>query len=244
MAKEDTEDTFDPWGTSTGLLDNFDFDVERAWFGEVEDSDSERLYLFLQGLAVDDEDEEYEDHVERYSLGKGWEVIDDGKEVETASRSGVYNESTGIGHFILSMLALGEEEEKFIKGRGRPTKAKTFKGLKMHMVGRVVSEWEDTNNPGTMIKWSLNLPTSLKMKKGKKKGKATPKAKSKAKSSSKKFRGEVVEFAGQFEKDEHDDFVNQVLDEDIFDKADRITDNDELHAEVLDPDSDLWEEAH
>ena len=247
------EDTFDPWDTSTGLLDNFDFKVDRAWFGEVEDSDSDRLYLFIEGTAVDDEDEEYEDHTERYSLGKGWEVIDDGDEVETASRNGVFNQSTGIGHLILSLKALGEEETEYITDRGRPTKAKTFKGLRMHMVGRVVSEWEDVNNPGTMIRWSLNLPTTLKMKKGKKKGKgksspsrksSPSKSKSSSKSGSKELRGEVVEFAGEFENDEHDDFVNQVLDDDIFPKADKITDNDELHAEVLDPDSDLWEEAH
>ena len=243
MAKEDT---FDPWETSTGLLDNFDFKVDRAWFGEVEDSDSERLYLFLEGPAVDDEDEEYEDHTERYSLGKGWEVIDDGNEVETASRNGTFNQSTGIGHFILSILALGEEEAEYIKDRGRPTRAKTFKGLRMHMVGRVVSEWEDVDNPGTMIRWSLNLPTSIKMKKGKGKGKGKAKSSSKSssKSGSKKLRNEVVKFAKDFDEDEHDDFVNQVLDDDIFPDADKITDNDELHAEVLDPDSDLWGEAH
>ena len=58
------------------------------------------------------------------------------------------------------------------------------------------------------------------------------------------MRAEVATFAEQFASDEHDEFVDQILDSDVFENADQIINDDELHAETLDSDSDLWNDSH
>lgn len=241
----------DSWSdpTESGLLDDFDFTVEEAWFGENEESDNNdgRIFLFLRGTAIDDEGEEHEDHVERYSTGKNWEVVDDGAAVENAAGRQKFNQNAGIGRLINAFVALGEDVLAYLGSRGDTFQAKTYEGLQMHMNGRVVSTWE--NDDGETVEWRLNLPTSVKVKKAAKKGgkgKASRSASTKSKPKKKgnaSLRAAISEFAAQFDEDEHDEFVTQVLDEDVFDQAEAILDDDELHAEVLDPDSDLWTEA-
>lgn len=250
--------TRDSWATESGLLDNYDMVVDEAWFGQDPSSDDdERIFLFLRGDAVDEEGEEHEAHTERYSTGKNWEVVEDGAEVENATGRHKFNQNAGIGRLINALVALGEKEATFLSERGDTFESKTYKGLKLHMESREVSKW--TNDDGDEVVWRLNLPTKIDMKKGGKggKGKAsrsddTPtdtKAKGKADKKAKTskpsgLRAAILEFAAQFAEDEHDEFVDQILDDSIFDKADDILDNDELHAEVLDPDSDLWTSSH
>ena len=248
MAKQEKSS----WDTESGLLDDFDFEVEEAWFGEDEEADSNdgRVFLFLRGTAVDDEGEEYEEHRERYSTGKNWEAVDDGAEVENATGKNRFNGATGIGRFINALVALGGDEAVFLSKRGQAYEAATFDGLSMHMENKEVSRWK--NDDGEEVVWNLNLPTELTIPKAKKakkggKGKAsrsTAKKPSKATSKVSGLQAEIATFAAQFEADEHDEFVDQVLDEDVFDNANKIMDDDELHAEVLDPDSDLWANAH
>lgn len=242
------------WDTESGLLDDYDFDVEEAWFGldEEADSDDERIFLFLRGTATDDEGEEHEEHRERYSTGKNWEVVEDGAEVENATGKKRFNENAGLGRLINAFVALGDDEASYLAGRGESFESDTYEGLKLHMENRVVSKW--TNDDGEEVEWRLNLPTSIKMKSKKKaaskkggKGKAdrsTTKKKTSDKDSDSGLRAEIATFAKEFEADEHDEFVDQVLDSDVFANADKIEDDDELHAEVLDPDSDLWNKAH
>lgn len=242
MAKEQSS-----WDTETGLLDNFDFEVEEVWFGEDEEADEPdgRIYAFLRGEATDEEGEIHEDHTERYSTGKNWDVVDEGKSVENAAGRKLFNQNSGIGRLINTLVALGEKETKFLQERGNPTKAKTFRGLKMHMENRIVSEW--TNDEGEAVKWRLNLPTSLKVvgsKKSKGSTRKTTTRKPKKGTKVSGLRAEVTTFAEQFESDEHDEFVDQILDSDVFENADQIISDDELHAEVLDSDSDLWNDSH
>lgn len=239
MAK--TEET--SWSTESGLLDDFDFVVEEAWFGADEENDDERIFLFLRGAAVDNEGEEHEDHQERYSTGKDWEVVEDGEEVENVAGRTKFNQNGGIGRLINALVALGEDEAKYLQDRGHPTEAATFVGLKMHLLSGIVSEWKITEGPdeGKMAKWYLNLPTSLNIKTKKKAAKRKPAAKGGA---STKLRKSVIEFASEFDENEHDEFVDQVLDDSVFDDADNIESDEELHAEVLDPDSKLWATAH
>jgi hypothetical protein len=109
-----------------------------------------------------------------------------------------------------------------------------------------VSRW--TNDDGEEVVWNLNLPTAMKVPKKKKakakggKGKADRSTTKKVKPSG--LQAEIAKFAAQFNEDEHDEFVDQVLDEDVFENANKIMDDDELHADVLDPDSELWANAH
>lgn len=254
------------WDTESGLLDDFDFEVDDAWFGEDEESDNNdgRIFLFLRGEATDDEGEVYEDHRERYSTGKNWEVVDDGAEVENAGGKTRFNQNAGIGRLINALVALGDDVAEYLQGRGAAFEAATFEGLNMHMDNKVVSKW--TNDDGEEVEWRLNLPSELtipKPKKGKKKGggkgkagrgkvedkkaskaSKTTKSKKSKKSSTSSLRSEVAEFASQFDKDEYDTFLDEVLDSDVFPNADQILDDDDLHADVLDEDSDLWKDAH
>lgn len=235
------------WDTESGLLDDFDFEVEEAWFGEDEEADSNdgRIFLFLRGTAVDDEGEEHEEHRERYSTGKNWEAVDDGAEVENATGKNRFNQNAGLGRLINALVALGDDEAAFLQKRGQAYEASTFDGLSLHMENMEVSRW--TNDDGEEVTWNLNLPTAMTLpkKKAKKggKGKASRSGTKKAKKPS-GLQAEIAEFAAQFNEDEHDEFVDQILDEDVFENANKIMDDDELHAEVLDPDSDLWADAH
>lgn len=54
----------------------------------------------------------------------------------------------------------------------------------------------------------------------------------------------VTEFARLFEDNEHTTFVEQVLDPDIFPRADEIDDDDELHADILDDEGKVWSKSH
>ncbi len=241
MGKEKTS-----WDTESGLLDNFDFVVEEQWFGEDEESDDDRIFLFLQGTATDEMDEVTEDHVERYSTGKNWEVVEDGEEVENATGRNRFNQNSGMGRFINALVALGDDVAEMLQERGEATVAATFAGLKMHMENQVVSKWTDKDT-GEELEWRLNLPTSVSVKKKAKKSpaKKSPTKKATAKKSgSSKLRAAVIDFASQFDEDEHSDFVEQVLDEDVFEQAGKIEKDEELNAEILDSDSKLWAKAH
>jgi len=240
MGKEKTS-----WDTESGLLDNFDFEVEKQWFGKDEDADDDdRIFLFLQGTATDEMDEVTEDHTERYSTGKNWEVVEDGEEVENATGRNRFNQNSGMGRFINALVALGDDVAEMLQERGEATTAVTFAELNMHMENRVVSTWPDKDT-GEMNEWRLNLPTSVSVKKKKAKKSATKKSATKksAKGGSSKLRAAVIEFASQFDEDEHSDFVEQVLDEDVFEQAGKIEKDEELHAEILDSDSKLWAKA-
>lgn len=240
-----------PWDTESGLLDNFDFEVTEAWFGQNEESDDdERIFLFLRGDATDETGEITEDHEERYSTGKNWEVVNDGDEVENATGKHLFHESGGMGRLITALVGLGDDVAEMLQERGLPTVAETFNHMTMHMENRVVSRWSDKENPGEMLEWRLNLPTEVATKAKKKKKASARKAPAKkatskgAKGGGSKLRAAVIEFAGEFDEDEHEDFVEQVLDEKVFPKADKIEADEELHAEVLDSDSKLWAKAH
>jgi len=86
---------------------------------------------------------------------------------------------------------------------------------------------------------------SVKKKAKKATAKKSPAKKATAKKGgSSKLRAAVVDFASQFNEDEHSDFVEQVLDEDVFEQAGKIEKDEELNAEILDSDSKLWAKAH
>ena len=245
MGKEKTS-----WDTESGLLDDYDFVVKEAWFGtdeEVDDPD-DRIFLFLRGEATvaGDDDVTDDEHRERYSTGKNWEVVEEGTEVENATGKNRFNQNAGVGRLINALVNI-DGVAPYLASKGDAYEASTFEGLRMHMDRRVVSRW--TGDDGEELEWELALPTSVKTKaksKGKKskKGGSGKASRAKGKGSKPSLRSDIVDFAAEFEEDEHDDFVDQVLDDDVFTRAEEIQEDDELHAEVLDADSELWSEAH
>ena len=234
------------WETTSGLLEEYTFKVKESWFGPNEDSDrdAEKIYLNLRGEATVDGELVEEEHTERYSTGKNWEVVEDGAEVENATGKNKFNENTGIGRLINAMVSCGDDDEvaKYLQSKGEAYEANTFNGLNMDMERMLASEFE--TDDGETVRWFLSLPVDIKIKSKKVKKDGSGKAgRAKGKDIS-SLRSDIIEFAKEFGEEEHDAFVDQILDDDVFADASKIEEDDELHAEVLDPDSKLWAVAH
>lgn len=240
------------WDTESGLLDEFRFEVSETWFGidEEVDDPTDKVYLFLRGAAFDEDGELVDDeHRERYSTGKNWEVVEDGTEVENATGKNRFNQNAGIGRLINALVALGGDVAKALAKRGDAYEAATFNGITMEMERKLVSKWK--GDDGEDLEWYLSLPNSVEFPKAKgkksksKKGGSGKASRAKGKGSKKpSLRSDIIDFAAEFDEDEHDDFVDQVLDDSVFARAEEIQEDDELHAEVLDADSKLWAKAH
>ena len=236
------------WETTSGLLDDFTLQVEEAWFGEDEENDDERLYLFLRGTATDSDDgDESEDYRERFRAGQNWESVDKGAGAENATGKQKFNKNSGIGRLIRSMVA-DEDTATALAERGDANQAETYIGLTIHFVREEQQPFE--NDDGEMIEWNILQAVEVEFPKAKAKGKKKGKGGSgKADKGKKKGEGggglkkTVIAFAGLFDDDEHTTFVEQVLDTDTFPAAPDIEDNDELHADVLDDEGEVWTKA-
>ncbi len=235
------------WETTSGLLDDFTLKVEEAWFGEDEENDDERIYLFLRGLAIDSDDgEESEDYRERFRVGTNWEVVDKGAGVENATGKQKFNKNSGVGRLIRSMVADGATAEALAE-RGDATEAETYIGLTLHLVRIEQTPFE--NDDGDKVEWNILSAVEVEFPKKKKKKKTTKKDGDSGKadkgedSKGKSLKKTVIAFAGQFGDDEHITFVEQVLDAETFPAASDIEDDDELHADVLDDEGKVWTKA-
>ena len=73
--------------SASGLLDDYQLTVAEAWFGTDDESEynQDRIYLFLRGEATVDGEVVEEEYRERYSVGNGWEVVDEGRAIEHGS---------------------------------------------------------------------------------------------------------------------------------------------------------------
>lgn len=233
---------------SSGLLDDYDFTVTHAWFGQVEESDSDRTYLRLVGVATIDGEVEDEEHEDRFGIGNGWEVVDEGAAVEHASGKNRFNGSSGIGRFITSIVeAMGDDIGDFA-ARGDSNEAKSYEGVTFSMKRK---NYHFTNTDGEKIEFSLPLATTVVLpddkpkSKGRGKAAAKPATKTPAKTSgrgrgrgAKKLEGDalrdaLVKMASDYDDDAFDQFVNDALE-----KYPHIEDDDELHADLLDDGDD------
>lgn len=245
MAK--AKGNLDAWGTSSGLLDNYDLHVKEAWFGENEESDRAdgAIYLFLQGEAYEDGELVEEDKTERFGTGKGWEVVEEGAAVEHASGRNRFNRNSGMGRVVTAITELGADTLTAMAERGAgPFEAKVFKDTIIHFGARhVVSEW--ITDEGEKMKWEMSLPESItfgkakgsaaKAKGGSKKAEADP-ADAKA---TKALERKLVKAAKEFDEDDHEDFLESALDE-----FPEVEDFPDLHADLLDDEGTIWTSAH
>jgi hypothetical protein len=241
------------WETTSGLLDDFTLKVEEAWFGEDEENDDERIYLFLRGLAIDNDSEdaaEEEDYRERFRVGTNWETVDKGAGVENATGKQKFNKNSGVGRLIRSMVADGATAEALAE-RGDATEAETYIGLTLHLVRIEQTPFE--NDDGDKVEWNIlsavdvefpkKAKAKSKSKKDKGKGDSGKAEKGKTDSKGGSLRKTVIAFAGLFGDDEHTTFVTEVLDVKVFPAAPDIEDDDELHAEILDEEGKVWTKA-
>lgn len=234
---------------ASGLLDDFTLTVEEAWFGtdDMAEFNPDRIYLFLRGPAEVDGEVVEEEYRERYSIGNGWEVVEEGRAIEHGSGKNKPRRGSGHGWLVAHVVSAFEEDKDTLYDRVDEfgtNEAGFWEGLVLTMERKVVSRFR--NNDGEMQDYELPVPTAVEVAGGKSKAKA--KGKSKAKSSGKakgddpeqKLRKKLAKLAAKFDEDEHDEFVDTALE----DFGDALEEYDELHAEVLDEDGELWTEAH
>lgn len=126
MATDDL-DLFTP---ETGLLDDFDFTVDSAWFTtDANYNDGETLLLKLNGPT--DSADQPETTVQ-YSCGNGWEAADNGKRaVREDGKRRRFNQSSGIWKLVEAAMNCGAED--VLRKRGNPMEASMWQGLKFHM---------------------------------------------------------------------------------------------------------------
>lgn len=265
------------WETESGLLDDFDFTIEEAWFGKnPKIGDGNVLLLNLRGVAEQDGEVVDDEHLLLYSCGDGWEAGKGGEEAVHNAGKVRFNKSSNMGRLIDAMVELGDEAMEEIKARGQATEAATWVGLRLHIERKEFSYFNRRSNE--QVTFEVPLPTDFlgtvdddePKKPAKKSGskaaakprtrkakdadegeeKPAPKRRrSKAKKEEPEDEGDdlraaVIAFAAEYEEDDHGSFVEDVFDADEFDRAEDLQADEELSNEVLDEDSELWEEAH
>lgn len=234
------------WGTESGLLDDFDFTAKEAWFGPNPESDFPGInYLHLRGPAYIGGDLVAEEYAIRYSTGKNWEVVGGGAGVESATGALKFHARSGCGEFVARVIKLVAENkalETVLSTRGAPTQADTWKGLTFHM--ELVTEKMKDRETGEEREFFRQLPVAFTADTAG--AKVTPirgaaKGGTKTATASPALRRAIVRFAKDYGAKEYEEFVADVLNPEVFDKAGDIT--EELKAEILD-ESAIWAEAH
>lgn len=255
--------TQDPWETTTGLLESFDFEIKDGWFGfDDEYNDGKSLLFKARGIATIDGEIEDDEHVIRFTCGDGWEDTKGGEEARHRAGATQFNARSGMGYLINRFKELGLVD--VLRDRGTPTQAKTFAGLKLHMEREAVNVFTPKGQTEPVTQY-VTLPTAIlddiaapaKASKAKASTKRSsrakasdddeeeeapaPKAKRGRKPKVRDLREEVIEFASEFE--DHGEFVNAVFDPEEFERAEEAEGDEELAEEILDPDGELWEES-
>lgn len=123
-------DEFDPFTPETGLIDDFDFAVDSAWFTtDAAYNDGETLLLKLNG-PTDNPDQP--ETTLQYSCGNGWEASDGGKvAVREDGKKRRFNQSSGIWKLVEAAMNAGAGD--VLRSRGTPMEASMWSGLRFHM---------------------------------------------------------------------------------------------------------------
>jgi hypothetical protein len=130
MTPTDHDDTFDPFSPETGLIDDFDFTVDSAWFTtDAAYNNGETLLLKLNG-PTDNPDQP--ETTLQYSCGSGWEAEDNGKRaVREDGKRRRFNQSSGIWKLVDAAMNAGAGDA--LRSRGTPMEASMWVGLRFHM---------------------------------------------------------------------------------------------------------------
>lgn len=259
----------DSWKTTSGLLDDFDHEWAEVWFGtDARFGEGKTLLLVARGPAYVDGEVADEEHTLFYSCGDGWKEAKGGREAKHASGKTSFTDNSNIGKLIDRLVELGPDIIKELKGRGETYQADTFEGLKFHMERKKyqfknrktgeASEYEvvlPTDYLGTIEDAGSKKTTTRKpaaststddddeeatAKPAKPSG-VTKKAGGAKVAPKESLRDAVVKFAVPYE--EHASFVTDVMDPDVFPRADEIQNDEELANDILDEDGQVWADA-
>ena len=240
----------------SGLLDDYTLPVSEAWFGLDDESEreSDQIYLFIRGDASVDGKVVEEQYRERYSIGSGWEVADEGRTIEHGSGKHKPKRNSSHGRLVGAIVHLFDENDDMatletLADESGTNTAEFWESLTFAMERKAMKPF--MNDDGEMQEWELPLPIKVVLTKPKKKGGGKKSGSSKAKGGSKakdkatidpevKLRKRLVKLAATFDEDDHDEFATAAIEK----YGDKLEAFDELHADVLDDDGDVWEEAH
>ncbi|KKN17445.1 hypothetical protein LCGC14_0965740 [marine sediment metagenome] len=269
------------WKTGSGLLDDFRFTIEEAWFSTHEKY-GDAVLLFLRGFAEQQDDDGNlvvvdDEQTLQYSTGDGWEITSGGREVTHAAGKTTFVNNTNMGRLIDAVVGLGDEVIEELGSRGETYEADTWENLIFHVERKSFSykdrdteekvsyevplpidflgvhEPEEEEKPKAKPKGKGRGTSAKGGAKGKGRGKAKAEEESESESepeeeSKPKGRGRkkktptleeaVMEFAADFE--DHAAFLEDVFDGEKFGRADELSDDEELSANVLDEDGSVW----
>lgn len=258
----------DSWGTSSGLLDDYDHFWEEVWFGYNDNyQEGKVLLLHVKGPASQDGEVVDEELLTMYSCGDGWQAADGGEKAVHPSGKTMFSNNSNAGKLVDRIIEIGAVD--ILRDKGQPYEADAWRGLTVH-IERQEFSYKDRKT-GEERTYEVALPTEVldseedeKPKKRAPKKAAAPKSRSRSRakdddedededetpkprasrSRKKPLRAEVIAFAAEFDEDDHGSFVEAVYDPKEFKRANEIDDDADLSDEILDPDSELWAEAH
>lgn len=236
------------WQTSTGLVDEFRFDVQEAWFGTDEDYNEGKTLLFnLRGTATVDGEVlgEEGEHNERYSCGDGWVAMKGGQTAKHNGGTKFFNNRSKMG-MLIDSVAENADVLEAVAAKGDPTVAATWAGftfdMKRHTWSFIPRGGTEDEKITTSVMKVAGLAEDGDQSPGPVKAKATRKAKPKPKAKPKISDLEAALVVLAEDYDSHDDFVAAAFDEDTFERAGELEDDEELSDRVLDPDGGIWSE--
>jgi len=104
-----TDKVFDPWATTTGLLDSYTGKIVDAQFGFKPDyQNGQALLLMVDINTGDPEIGEGGIVSEQYPVGKGWDTVDGGQTaVHESGQEKNFNNASGIGLLLNSIIDAG-----------------------------------------------------------------------------------------------------------------------------------------
>lgn len=128
-------DYTDDWGTDSGLVTDFVLRVDEAFFAtDARYNGGETLLLNFKGktdkpIGQDGENE----YTVSYPCGSGWVSNDGGESAVSEKGASKFNNQSIMGKIVTSVMTPksegGLDIMNLLKSRGRPTQAKTWKGL-------------------------------------------------------------------------------------------------------------------
>lgn len=213
------------WATSTGLLDQYEGTIEESWFAyDPNYRDGEVPLLHWRISNVVTEEEAPDEIVEKFSIGSGWQVVDNGATVEHESgRNKPFNRNSKYGMIIQAVI--DNEDGAFEGGlaalqeRGDPIEANVWEGLRFEF------ERVEYDYGGEIGVRDFILPVAFVGEEDAPSSNGNGSSQASRESLEKKLKALAKKAA------DHDEFVELATD------LDAVVDDDELFASVVD-DSD------
>lgn len=114
---------------STGLMEDFDFYITKAYFAPDQGyQKGEALLLQLHGIAVS-EGEVFPDHREIFSVGADWITTDNMRKIQSTKGAKGPNKNSMLGRLVLSVV---EISGSLMESRGDITDANVWTGTAWH----------------------------------------------------------------------------------------------------------------